>query len=217
MRGHNSQFGSDPLSYITQRSVNNLTWFRRAVAAGNASQESALNNSLALHKFGYFDLEAISISSVEFKVVASGVLDGDVPLGAYWCPFIQGGGLPGYVEIPKLNPVSKFMFTAGMNGCRFVVTDFSATHWRVYHNQHPDGGGEEANVIWALINGQGHNIVGHFGTDEYNPGDTFPPNAFNFLYYRNGEWNFVSQEQTFNMLTLEVTRTPGGARMRPIM
>ena len=218
MRGHNAEFTADPLNYVSKRAVNNLTWFAKTVRAGNASPESALNNALAIQKSGFFDLETTSISAVEFKVTGPAGLIGDTPIGAYWCPFIQGGGLPGYVDIPKKNPPLKFVFTAAMNGCRLVVTNYSATHYRVYHNQHPDGNNAESQRIWNLIKAQGHEIVSHFGWDEYAPaGNAFPPNAFNFLYYRNGNWNYVSQAQTFDMVTKEVRPTPGGALLRSIL
>lgn len=217
MNGHNAAFLQNPLGYIQARTVNNLTWFRRAVMPANGATLGTLNNTLGLAKFGMFDLEAVSVSTVEFKVV--GVAGGTEPaIQAYWCPFIQGGGLPGWVEIPKRNPVSPFMFTAAMNGCRLVVTGRSATHFRVYHHQHPDSGGQLAASIWGAIAAEGHPIVSHFGYDEYGVGEGFPhaPNAFNFLYYRNGLWNYVSQPQFFDMATLVVTKLPFRAFLRAI-
>jgi len=218
MNGHNGQFLLDPLKYVGLRAVNNLTWFRRAILPANGATLGALNNGLSLAKTGYFDLQAVSLDTVELAIVA-GAGGGEAPIQAYWCPFIQGGGLPGWVEIPKANPPMRFMFTAAMNGCRLVVTDRSATHFRVYHHQHPDSGGPLANGIWTAIAQQGHEIVSHMGYDEYGVGQDFgrAPNAFNFLYYRNGVWNYVSQPQWFDMATLKVTRLALRAFMRSIV
>lgn len=219
MQGHNIQFRLDPLRYVGARSVNNLTWFRRAILPANGLTLGALNNALGITKRGAFDLQAVSLDTVELKIVglAESII-GDTAIRAYWCPFIQGGGLPGWVDIPKLNPPMPFVFTAAMNGCRLVVTDRSATHFRVYHNQHPDGAGQLAASIWRLIAAEGHEIVSHMGFDEYGIEGAMghAPNAFNFLYYRNGRWNFVSQPQTFDMATLKVRKLPDRAVMRSI-
>lgn len=215
MQGHNAQFVLDPLAYVGARAVNNLTWFRRAIAGGPAP--GALNNGLGITKAGRFDLQAVTLDTVELNVVGPGPIIGDAAVQAYWCPFIQGGVLPGWVDIPKVNPPMRFVFTAAMNGCRLVVTDVSPTHFRVYHHQHPDSDGQLAAGIWRQIAAQGHPVVSHMGYDEYGPADAAAfPNAFNFLHYRNGTWNYVSQPQTFDMRTLRVTRLVGRAFLRSI-
>jgi hypothetical protein len=219
MNGHNAQFVANPLKYVEARAVNNLTWFRRAILPANGATLGALNNALGVAKTGAFDLQALSIDTVELKVMPAGPIQGDNAIQAYWCPFIQGGGLPGWVDIPKNAPPMKFVFTAAMNGCRLVITNRSATHFRVYHHQHPDSGGPLANGIWQAIHAQGHEVVSHMGYDEYGVGEDFgrAPNAFNFLYYRNGGWNYVSQPQYFDMATLKVTKLPLRTFMRSIM
>ncbi len=218
MNGLNATFDADPLGFIENRAVNNLTWFRRAILPENGATLGMLNNAVNAAKAANVDLRPVDANTAEFNLVGGGGLVGDAPIAAYWCPFLQGPGLPGWVDIEKLSPRRKFVFTAAMNGCRLVVTDCSPSHFRVYHNQHPDGGDAEANRIWQLIAAQGHPIVGHFGYDEYGLVGGVPaaPNAFNFLYYRNSGWAFVSQPQTFDMVTLAVTRLPGRAMMRSI-
>ena len=216
MHGHNAAFIAGPLNYVGLRSVNNLLWFRAAIAdKGTLAQ---LNNRLGVRKWGYFDLEAINTTTVKLKVVESTDVADEVPIQGYWCPFIQGHDtLPGWVDIPKCDPTYNFVFTAGMNGCRLVVTNKSETEYRVYHHQHPDERGPARENIWALIERQGHPVVDTLGYDEYGLGDQEGfPNAFNFLHYSGDRWWFVSQPQTFDMHSLVCKLIAGRAKRRSL-
>jgi hypothetical protein len=215
MLGHNLAFKRDPFDYITKVSVNNLRWFRKAVV--DTRTLGPLSGNLGLAKFGQFDLQIVSQGAADFNVIGASHAS-EPSIRAYWCPFIQGAGLPGWVDVPKSNPASPFVFTAAMNGCRLVICNRSATHYRVFHHQHPDDRGGPTAAIWAAIVASGGEIVSHFGWDEYGlpPGSLQSPNSFTFLYYRNGTWNFMSQPQTFDMHTLAVSRIPGRAIMRSV-
>ncbi len=156
-------------------------------------------------KEGLFDLAGpIAANNVDLGVSGNHVHN-DAPIRAYWCPFIQGNVLPGFVDVPRAQPDSPFVFTAAMNGCAFVITD-SPNHgyFRVYHHQHPDSA-----FIWNLIHQQGQVVRSFLGFAEYGvaanvaPNAVAAPNAFNFLHYQFGMWSYVVQRQHFNMLTLQ--------------
>jgi len=161
-----------------------------------------------LLKEATFDL--VSRKTEEGSVVydltlSNQVVKNDVPINGFWCPFIQGNVLPGYVDIPRSNPKYLFMFTPAMNGCAFVIMNSpKGQGWlRVYHNQHP----EMETVTHLITRNSGEERLSYFSFDEY--GTNSHPNAFNFLYYGNSGWRFVSQPQTINLVTREVGFRPG--------
>ncbi|WP_137936489.1 hypothetical protein [Chitinivorax sp. B] len=204
MNGHNALFMADPLWYIKQRAINGVAWFMRGQANRANQMQNTMLNTL---KEGVFDLQGEGQAHQVTLTPVGQVLHGDQPIQAYWCPFVQGMVLPGFVDVPKVNPRCKFVFTAAMNGCALVVTEspLGANMIRVYHNQHP--GNQQIN---QLIRNQGREVISFISFDDYGDANQqMPaPNAFNFLYYRNGGWRFVIQPQLFNMATHVVTLNP---------
>ncbi|MBK8975647.1 MAG: hypothetical protein IPM29_06950 [Planctomycetes bacterium] len=189
MQGHNAQFVADPLGYMRGVVVDNVTWFRNIANAGAVGP-------LNIAKHGQFDLQFVEMNP-ERKVlftVANGPVLGDMPIAAYWCPFLAGNGLPGFVDVPRANPAHPFVFTAAMQGCALVVTDSpaGAGQIRVYHHQHPDN-----NAVWQQIGAQGQEPVSVLTFDDYGV-EGAATNAFNFLWYRNAKWNFVTLAHNFN-------------------
>ena len=77
---------------------------------------------------------------------------------------------------------------------------------RVYHHQHPDSA-----HINNLIKAQGQTVISSISASDYCHNDQkIPaPNAFNFLFYKEGKWKYAVQPQTFNMLTHDVALNPG--------
>ena len=192
MHGHNAAFTSNPLHYLGTTLADNIAYFRHDPNAG------FVVNALNGHKSGVFDFNFAGLNPERravFRVAPLPVM-GDAPIQAYWTPFLQGTGLPGWVDIPIRNPTHRFVFTAAMQGCHWIITESPTVGvWRVYHNQHADN----PNVNRA-INQQGHNVVSVLTYDEYGaPGlaAAQASNSFNFLYYRNGLWNYVSQGHIF--------------------
>ena len=131
------------------------------------------------------------------------VTHGDMPISAYWCPFIQGMQMPGYVDIPKHKPDYSFMFTAAMNGCALIVTETPGRSdmIRVYHNQHPH---EE--TVNASIRKLGKPILSRLVFEDYgrDTGTLPAPNGFNFLYYSRECWMIYSQPQMLDLVTSKV-------------
>ena len=204
MNGHNTLFRADPVWYIRQRAINGVAWFMRDQAnQAHQMQALMLNNA----KQGAFDLQGDGQTPQVTLTPVGNVLHDDPPIHAYWCPFIQGNVLPGFVDVPRINPPYRFVFTAAMNGCALVVTNspLGPGMIRIYHNQHP--GNQNIN---QLIHNQGQQIVSFITFDDYGDvNQQMPaPNAFNFLYYRNGGWRFVLQPQLLNMFTHNVALNP---------
>lgn len=205
MHGHNALFIGNCLNYLNGVTVDNVNWFR---IIGNSGTLAAVN----LAKSGQFDLQGTGINPprAQFRVMPAAGLIGDVGIAGYWCPFVQGGELPGWVDLPLHNPAHDFMLTAAMQGCALVVTGSPvAGHIRVYHHQHPDMAS-----VSAAIHAVGQPVISILGYADYGlvglHGNA--PNAFNFLYYRNAHWNYVTQAHTLvnvvgpTGLTLQVNR-----------
>ena len=205
MNGHNLTFRSDPIWYITQRAINNVSWFMKDQANNiNQQRNRILNGS----KTGAFDLLGEGQAKQVALAPTGNPPHSDPLITAYWCPFVQGNVLPGFVDIPMHNPEHQFVFTAAMNGCALVTTTspLGSNMLRVYHHQHPD-----SPHINNLIKAQGQTIISSINANDYCHRDQkIPaPNAFNFLLYKEGRWKYAVQPQTFNMLTHDVTLNPG--------
>lgn len=209
MHGHNAAFVGDPMGYLNATVVDNISFFRQDPGAGAAVAV------LDAAKSGGFDLDFAGLLPERRSVlrVSPAPLMGDAPIQAYWCPFVSGGGLPGWVDLPTLNPPWRFMFTASMQGCALVVTPSPvANHIRVYHHQHPTDGPSQS--VWNALNGVGQQVSSILAYDDYGVAGVAGPqvaNALNFLYYRNGRWNFVTQAHVFvqTAMTLGVRRRAG--------
>jgi hypothetical protein len=167
-----------------------VSWFR---AHGTQA------NPLTGNKKGQFDLEFTG--NLTSKVVSFRIADvsvkSDIAIDAYWCPFISGGGLPGWVDLPLEKPAYKFMFTAAMQGCALVVTTSpTPKHIRVYHHQHPEKISKysASPQIWKAIEEVGQKQVSILDYEKYSvKGQTNVTNAFNFLAYKNERWSYVTQ------------------------
>lgn len=216
---YNGLFRQDPFAFINTYTVDIKTWFEGLMRrAGGGGFEGALLQAANTAKVGRFDLAPVGgflgwgIHTVEVRMTPHGGID------AYWVPYHAGLGLPGYADVPRINPVTPFVFTAGMNGCAFVVTTTpggGGHSLRVYHNQHPNN-----HSIWNQIHAVGQPVVSYVDFNDYGGGALDPgmnPVAFNFLYYRNGTWNYVFQPQAFNALSqAPAQRLPGQASMRSV-
>lgn len=196
MNGMNKLFMDDPIWFLNRICVDN-----KQMQEGNSGASNLVR--LNASKWGVFDLVPVSGGRKVVLTYASPMsghnVVGDVPIIAYWCPFLAGGGLPGYVDIPRTNPPRRFMFTAAMQGCALVVTRTpnSTTTFRVFHNQHP----EQAST-WQAMAGQGlTGVISNLGYTDYgNPSgpDGGMTNAFNILWRKPGRaWSYVSQSNQF--------------------
>jgi len=199
MNGMNEFFMRDPVRFLRDVCVDNKTMQE---GIGGANNIVRLNGA----KSGVFDLVITGThdqNQVRLTCVspeAGYEIQGDLKIEAYWCPFLSGGGLPGWVDVPRFNPESRLVLTAAMQGCAFVITDSpaSAQYFRVFHNQHP-----EASSTWAAIQQSGVNsTISTFSYEEY--GNTIPgagggmTNAFNILWKPPGKkWSYVSQSNRF--------------------
>lgn len=209
MDGLNQRFAGDPLAFLARHAVNNILWWSQRHL--QMHRESWLRHCvLEAAGEGWFDLSAGPGGQTVLKPVSDRGC-GEPPIGAYWCPFIQGGGLPGFVEIPARHPRHVFVFTAAMNGCSLDITRSPRARdmLRVYHNQHPGQA-----LCTRKILQQGEPILASVGFDRYgDPTLRQPaPNAFNLLYYTGGRWQCLVQPQQLDMFSQHVQRHP---RMPP--
>ena len=215
---YNAMFRSDPFSFVKTYSVDIKGWFEGLMrAAGGGGIHGTLLQAANAAGACRIDFEPIGgfmnlgVDTVQARFVPNGGID------AYWVPYHAGHGLPGYTDVLRRNPASNFVFTAGMNGCAFVITDSpeGAAYMRVYHHQHPD-----AQDIWNDIHNVGAQIISVAGFDEYGGGALahgMNPVAFNFLFYRNSNWNYVFQPQAFNALSrAPARRLVGQASMKSV-
>ncbi len=210
MNGCNAQFIGSPEVFVRANIINNIRWFQNA-----GRPEASVNNSMIVManslKEANFDLargETNEGKNVYDLRLCNSLVKNDIPINGYWCPFIQGNTLPGYVDIPRYNPIYRFVFTPAMNGCAFVVTNSpKGRDWfRVYHNQHPG----MRSVTDLIRRESGEDLFSYFSFNDY--GTQNNPNAFNFLHYRNSTWMYVSQPQIFTINThgFGIGYRPGG-------
>ena len=149
MNGHNLTFRNNPIWYVAQRAINNVSWFMKDQANSINQQRNRILNTA---KSGTFDLLGDGQAKEVILAPTGNPLHTDALITAYWCPFIQGNVLPGFVDIPRHNPQHNFVFTAAMNGCALVATTspFGKNMIRIYHHQHP-----ESVSVNQLIHAQG--------------------------------------------------------------
>jgi hypothetical protein len=205
MNLRNINFINNPIGFLNNNTINHRWFDEHAQAQGQAPlAEREAVRVMDLAKFASFDLKPTATpAQVKFGVVSNQPVM-DAPLQGYWCPYRNGNGLPGFVDVPRRNPDHKFVFTAAMNGCAFIITSspLGGGYFRVYHHQHPGSAG-----INALIMAATPNVITVFPFEEYgNPHAAGLPVAFNFLYYRNGGWVIVSQSTLMVPLTGVITR-----------
>jgi hypothetical protein len=216
---YNNLFKADPELFVNTYTVDIKTWFESLVRSLSPETRKSAALCEAANAMGACraDFEPVDggffgkTKTVQLRFVPNEGFD------AYWVPYHAGQGLPGWSDVIKVNPPSKFVFTAGMNGCAFVVTDSpkGAAYMRVYHNQHPDDNG-----IMQSIHNVGQPVISFSGFEDQG-GAPLPqgmnPVAFNCLYYRNGAWNYIFQPQAFNALSqAPARRLPGRASMRSV-
>lgn len=192
MNGMNTLFMNDPVWFLQNICVDN-----QAMQLGGAGALTLTRLNAA--KVGQFDL-VLSGSAGANKVVltdasiGSGhVIARDAPIPAYWCPFLPGGGLPGWVDVPRASPPLRFIFTAAMQGCAYAVTSSpaGAGFFRVFHNQHPTTAS-----TWQAITQAGANVLSTLTYDQYGGGGL--TNAFNILWRPPRKaWSYVSQTNRF--------------------
>lgn len=208
MDNHNTLFKANPVAYTSMFAVNSVRWMMR----NNHGHDGQRIGMLTHVKMGHFDLRWTNRGQnvVDLTVVNANAGGNDPPILAYWCPFIQGHGLPGYVDVPRRNPQTPFVFTAAMNGCALVATDSpqGAAYFRLYHHQHPN-----AQAVWNQINNLNQPVHSIVNWNDYANvvGGHGVANAFNFLYYRNSRWVYVLQPQIL-LPDLSVRLNPGVQR-----
>lgn len=202
MNGHNQQFTQDPLAFIAKQPINGILGFKSGVAFNTTSQTQGTFDLIKQN--GQVILTPYNQANYSFYQRI------EEPITAYWCPFIQGNDTVGYVDIPKQNPPFNFVFTAAMNGCSLVTTESpdNPNMFRVYHNQHPD---EKKSGPNRIILESGREVISEIKYENYGSESSnldkegyAPVNAFNFLYYTKGQWFYVIQPQSMNMVSQNV-------------
>jgi len=190
MNGMNQLFMENPVQFLRDVCVDNKT-MQQGIQGAN---DLRLLNAV---KVGTFDLVIAGGNKVTFTFAGAGYqIKNDIPIKAYWCPFLAGMGLPGWVDVPKFSPTYRFVFTPAMQGCALVVTKSPAStrHFRVFHNQHPDD-----NRTWQAMQNSGiTGTLSSLGYDAYGNAQTEMTNAFNFMWRPPGRaWSIVSQSNQF--------------------
>lgn len=192
MNGKNGQFINSPDLFLRANVINSIRWFD----VTRNPEASILVSAANTKKEAQFDVARVEVDEgniVNDLRMCNTAVTNDTPINGYWCPYISGNTLPGYIDLPRRNPKHRFVFTPAMNGCAFVVTNSprGAEWFRLYHNQHP-----HQRLISDLIQREsGDTLQSYFSFEDYGTQDN--PNAFNFLYYRNSNWVYVSQPQRF--------------------
>jgi len=188
VNGLNLRFLAGPAAFLGSYTVDNKT-----CQQGN---QAALDiTTLNIAKLGSFDFQRSGFTGpVMFRPVRGATMveayKSDGAIAAYWCPFLAGGNLPGYVDIPRQAPKYKLILTAAMQGCAFVACEGpTAAEFRVYHNQHP---GTQA-VEYAIDQASPVRISSLDYAD-YAVESEEATNAFNLMYLTDeGHWVFLSQ------------------------
>lgn len=210
MNGLNQMFQNDPVWFLKQRCVDNRTM---QVGIEGANRIAQLN----VTKTGLFDLVPASGRPGENKVTLVDASPGsnhtivrDTPISALWCPYLSGGALPGFVDVPRASPPTRLILTAAMQGCAFVVTSspLGAQYFRVFHNQHP-----EMSSTWAAITSAGcTNVISTLAYEQYEGGGM--TNAFNLMWRApKKSWAYVSQTNSFR----PSAPVPGSRSYRPVI
>jgi hypothetical protein len=201
-------FRQDPVRFINTYTVDIKAWFEGLMRTPSDPAHQYLQAATATG-FCRFDFDpanglfGMGADTVTAKIVGIGGID------AYWVPYHAGTALPGHCDVLRSNPPVKYVFTAGMNGCAFVVTDSprGPAYMRVYHHQHPGDATNqraESRLVWQKIANQGQPILSISSFEDYGgtpAPEGFNPVAFNCLYYRNGTWVYLNQPQQFNALS----------------
>lgn len=86
-----------------------------------------------------------------------------------------------YIDIPKSNPKSLFLFTGSLNGDSLIVSDLNEGTYRVYRDKRPNASLLYDNVVMA-IDSKDYNIRG-VNTDKANA----------FMFFDSNEWNLIFQ------------------------
>ncbi len=196
-------FTNQPIEFLQSYSVDIKTWFENLMRRNDAS--ATLGRGLVTNaettKNCQIDFEPVGgvfglgVDTVEAKFTALGGVSG------YWVPYHAGTELPGWADVPRDNPAHRFVFTAGMNGCAFEITEspLGPQYMRVYHNQHP-----ESQLVNDKLKAQNQKLLSRADFSDYG-GAQLPPGknpvAFNFLYYKGGSWAYVFQPQSFDALS----------------
>lgn len=196
----NRFFLMDPIGFVNGNAINQIGWYQKY--ASNFA-EMKIIKSFDDNKYGFFQFtKAPKMNEAEFTPVGGGCA-GDLTLSAYWCPYLTGIGLPGYVDFSAVNPERNFIFTAAMSGCSLEVTRTPNRPGmlRVYHNQHPT-----SKIVRDKVLAQGEPILKSITFDDYGRstvGNSFP-NGFVFLHYSNDGWQLVAKSQYYELSGKEV-------------
>jgi hypothetical protein len=195
MNGLNIGFMKDPIGFIDKQIVN-MSAFLGEDFAAIGRNINAINTT----KAGLFDFQEWK-SNVKIRFLglasANASPEKDTAVLGYFCPFNGGNDdPPGWVDVPRVLALHRFVFTPTMNGCAFVITDSPTPGcFRVHHHQHPKTPTHDAEK--PLVGAA--NEFDRFSVAEYDLGSTDQRvrdgtffGTFNFLYLKDDEWWFGS-------------------------
>jgi hypothetical protein len=153
------------------------------------------------------------VGGYDFKVFPpighplAGTSEGISMIPGYWIPDTGSSAVvPGFVDIPKQDPKTPYVFTGGMNGCALIVTQApDPQKLRVWHARTVD-----KYDVWEKI-GVPREKAFVFGADQYYHEEKMGPVldrmrsedksgigvALNFLAFENGGWKVVSATNAF--------------------
>ena len=192
---------------MNQLFINDPDWFCQNVLVDNAAMATTLAGAQAFGRLNeakqcLVDFKPVGGNKVEFyadTVAMGGVLNvtGDSLIRGYWCPFLAGTAAVGNVDIPRRGALHRFVFTAAMQGCFFVVTESNIpANFRVHHNQHP----EHTNVTWDNMDRPSRSYISALEYTEYGDPNNGAglTNAFNFMHRpEGGVWSYIAQCNRF--------------------
>lgn len=115
------------------------------------------------------------------------------------------GDSPVHIDIPKTATEGDFLFTAELAGCSFIVTDYSSTHYRVYHDSRPMSSAFFDRVVMAA------DLTDYIGGLEVDPNQLLLTVC---LQYKDKKWKLYAQLLKENAQHQRIIR-PTGSNILP--
>ncbi|NRF16305.1 cytotoxin Mcf [Vibrio coralliilyticus] len=158
-------FTHDPRAFLTEHTVDVIEIIKHGILPSGLSQ-ARLEPS-----FGGFQVRLAEVAAADTAP-------------AYFLGFNgRTNPTPAYIDIPKNAPNGTFLFTGSLTGCSVIVTDWSETHYRVYHD-----GRVGSSVLYD-------NVVMKADYDDYQASGDQGGVAGAYLLVKDGQWQMMLQPQ----------------------
>ncbi|GAB0133845.1 makes caterpillars floppy protein [Epichloe bromicola] len=125
------EFSKNPLDFITKGEKGYAVISSDNILGGP---------SVIIGDVGYFKFEK-DPNHPEFKIKYHGPEASAGTVSAYYLGYnggAQTSWTPAQIDIPKINPEHKLLFTGSLSGCSVIVTNLNDNQYRVYHDSRLD-------------------------------------------------------------------------------